>query len=411
VSEASSVLAELVRDEGRRVLATLIRTTGSITIAEDAVQEAAVAALEHWPKDGIPDSPRAWLTTVARRKAVDAIRREAGRGDKEVLAMDLLGDPPDIPDSVVRDDELRLVFTCCHPTLSLATQTTLSLTTLCGLSVADTARLMLTTEAAIARRLTRAKHKIAVAGIPYGIPPDAELPERLDAVATTVYLLFTAGVAGGDDPVRPQLCDEAIRLGRLLVELMPDESSLQGLLALMLLTDARRATRADAEGDLVLIADQDRSQWDAARVAEGVALVDGALRRSRHRAGRFELEAAIAACHAAAKTYDATDWDDIIALYDRLVELTPTDVVRLNRAVAIGERHGAQAGLDELDRLTGLDRFHLWHACRGELLSRLEDRPGAVDAYVRAAACNPPAAERRFIERRLAELSAGPTRS
>lgn len=402
--EASSVLAELVRDEGRRVLATLIRTTGSITIAEDAVQEAAVAALEHWPKDGIPDNPRAWLTTVARRKAVDTIRREAGRGDKEVLAMDLLGDPPDVPDSVVRDDELRLVFTCCHPALALATQTTLSLTTLCGLSVADTARLMLTTEGAMARRLTRAKHKIAVAGIPYRIPPDAELPERLDGVATTVYLLFTAGVAGGDEPVRPQLCDEAIRLGRLLVELMPDESSLQGLLALMLLTDARRATRADAEGDLVLIADQDRSQWDGARIAEGVALVDGALRRSRHRAGRFELEAAIAACHATAKTYEETDWPDIIALYDRLVELTPTDVVRLNRAVAIGERHGAQAGLDELDRLAGLDRFHLWHACRGELLSRLDDRPAAVRAYERAAVCNPTPTERRFIERRLAEL-------
>jgi RNA polymerase sigma-70 factor (ECF subfamily) len=402
VPDASSVLAELVRDEGRRVLATLIRTTGSIAIAEDAVQEAAIAALEHWPRDGIPDSPRAWLTTVARRKAFDTIRREAGRGDKEVRAMDLLGGSPDTPDSVVRDDELRLVFTCCHPALSLATQTTLSLTTLCGLSVADTARLMLTTEGAMARRLTRAKHKIAVAGIPYRIPPAAELPERLDAVATTVYLLFTAGVAGGDQPVRPQLCAEAIRLGRLLVELMPDESSLQGLLALMLLTDARRATRADAEDELVLIADQDRSQWDAELIAEGAALVEGALRRSRHRAGRFELEAAIAACHATAKTYAETDWDDIIALYDRLLELTPTDVVRLNRAVAIGERDGPQAGLDALDQLAGLDRFHLWHACRAELLLRLGRTGEAAAAFETALACDPPAADRRHLERRIA---------
>lgn len=402
--EASSVLADLVREEGRRVLATLIRTTGSITIAEDAVQEAAVAALEHWPRDGIPDHPRAWLTTVARRKAVDAIRREAGRGDKEVRAMDLLSEAPDVPGSVVRDDELRLVFTCCHPTLSLATQTTLSLTTLCGLSIADTARLMLTSETAMARRLTRAKHKIAVAGIPYRIPSDTELPERLDAVATTVYLLFTAGVVGGDEPVRPQLCDEAIRFGRLLVDLMPDESSLQGLLALMLLTDARRETRADAEGELVLIVDQDRSRWDPTLIAEGAALVDGALRRSRHRAGRFELEAAIAACHATAKTYEQTDWTDIIALYDRLLEVAPTDVVRLNRAVAIGERDGPRAGLDELDQLSDLDRFHLWHACRAELLTRLGDPTRAVAAYERAAACRPPAAERRFIERRLAGL-------
>ncbi len=402
--DASAVLADLVRDEGRRVLATLIRTTGSMTIAEDAVQEAAISALEHWPRDGIPDNPRAWLTTVARRKAVDAVRREAARGDKEVRAMDPTGGTADVPDSVVRDDELRLVFTCCHPALSLASQTTLSLTTLCGLSVADAARLMLTSETAMARRLTRAKHKIAVAGIPYRIPSDSELPERLGAVATTVYLLFTAGVTGGDEPVRPQLCDEAIRLGRLLVDLMPDESSLQGLLALMLLTDARRETRADAEGELVLIVDQDRSRWDPALVAEGAALVEGALRRSRHRAGRFELEAAIAACHATAKTYAETDWTDIIALYDRLLEVAPTDVVRLNRAVAIGERDGPLAGLAGLDQLSGLGRFHLWHACRAELLARLNNPAGAVEAYERAAACHPPAAERRFIARRLAEL-------
>ena len=386
------------------MLATLIRTTGNITIAEDAVQEAAVAALEHWPKDGVPDNPRAWLTTVARRKAVDSIRREAGRGDKEVRAMDLLGGSSDIPDSVVRDDQLRLVFTCCHPALSLQTQTTLSLTTLCGLSVADTARLMLTTEGAMARRLTRAKHKIAVAGIPYRIPADAELPERLDAVASTAYLLFTAGIAGGDQPVRPELCGEAIRLGRLLVELMPDESSLQGLLALMLLTDARRTTRVDASGDLVLLADQDRTRWDSKMIAEGLDLVDRALTRSRHRAGRFELQAAIAAVHASAPSSAETDWIDIVNLYDALMLVEPTDVVRLNRGVAVGERDGAAAGLAALKELEGLDRFHLWHACRAELLVRLGRIDEAAAAFEAAVACDPPAADRRHLERRIVAI-------
>ncbi len=305
------------------------------------------------------------------------IRRDANRTDKEVEAMDLTGPAPDLPDSVVRDDVLRLVFTCCHPSLSHASQTTLSLNTLCGLSIADCARLMLTTETAMARRLGRIKHKIAVAGIPYRIPSDAELPERLDAVASTAYLMFTAGIAG--EAVRPELCDEAIRLGRLLVELMPDESSLQGLLALMLLTDARRTTRVDASGDLVLLADQDRTQWDAAFITEGLALVDRALTRSRHRAGRFELQAAIAAVHASAPSIDETDWADIVRLYDALLQVEPTDVVRLNRGVALGERDGPAVGLAAIDELEGLDRFHLWHACRAELLVRL-GRDAEADA-------------------------------
>jgi RNA polymerase sigma-70 factor (ECF subfamily) len=401
VDPASSALAELVRAEGRRVLATLIRTTGNITIAEDAVQEAAVAALEHWPSDGIPESPRAWLTTVARRKAIDMIRRDGSRTDKEVQAMDVNA-TADLPDSVVRDDLLRLVFTCCHPSLSHASRTTLSLNTLCGLSVADCARLMLTTETAMARRLGRIKHKIAVAGIPYRVPTDAELPARLDAVASTAYLLFTAGIAGADQAVRPELCDEAIRLGRLLVELMPDESSLQGLLALMLLTDARRATRVDAAGDLVLLADQDRSRWDAALIAEGLTLVEQALTRSRHRAGRFELQAAIAACHASAPSSADTNWHDIAELYDALLLVEPTDVVRLNRAVALGESYGPAAGLAALEHLDGLDRFHLWHACRAELLLRLGRSSEASAAFESALACDPPTADRRHLDRRLA---------
>ncbi len=395
----------VVRDEGRRVLATLIRTTGSVTLAEDAVQEAAIAALVHWPREGMPDNPRAWLTTVARRKAVDMIRRDANRTDKEVSAIDPIGPEPDLPESVIRDDLLRLVFTCCHPSLSSSAQTTLSLNTLCGLSIADCARLLLTSESTMARRLGRTKHKIAVAGIPYRIPSDAELPSRLETVASTVYLLFTAGVAGTEVAVRPELCDEAIRLGRLLVELMPDESSLQGLLALMLLTDSRRLSRVDGSGDLVLLANQDRSHWDAALIAEGLPLVEGALRRSRELAGRFELQAAIAACHASAPTYTDTDWSDIVALYDALLEVEPTEIVRLNRAVAVGERDGPLAGLTDLDRLTGLERFHLWHACRGELLARLGRADEARSALDAALACDPPAADRRHLERRLAALT------
>jgi RNA polymerase sigma factor (sigma-70 family) len=403
--DAASALAEVVRDEGRRVLATLIRTTGSVTVAEDAVQEAAISALEHWPREGVPDNPRAWLTTVARRKAVDVIRRDANRSDKEVRAMDLTGPAPDLPDSVVRDDMLRLVFTCCHPSLSVSAQTTLSLNTLCGLSIADCARLLLTSESTMARRLGRVKQKIAVAAIPYRIPSDAELPARLEAVASTAYLLFTAGISGAEDAVRPELCDEAIRLGRLLVELMPDESSLQGLLALMLLTDARRSTRVDAAGDLVLLADQDRSHWDAALIAEGLPLVEGALQRSRERAGRFELQAAIAAAHASAATYPDTDWADIVALYDALLVVEPTEIVRLNRAVAVGELGGPAAGLEALDELTALDGFHLWHACRAELLARLGRSDESTAAFERALACDPPAADRRHLERRIAAAS------
>jgi RNA polymerase sigma-70 factor (ECF subfamily) len=256
----------------------------------------------------------------------------------------------------------------------------------------------------MARRLGRTKQKIAVAGIPYRIPSDAELPTRLEAVASTAYLLFTAGIAGAEDAVRPELCAEAIRLGRLLVELMPDESSLQGLLALMLLTDARRVTRVDPAGDLVLLADQDRSQWDADLIAEGLRLVEGALRRSRERAGRFELQAAIAACHASAPTYADTDWADIVSLYDALLLVEPTEIVRLNRAVAVGERDGALAGLESLDELTGLDRFHLWHACRGELLVRLGRTEEARSAFEQALACDPPSADGRHLERRIATI-------
>jgi len=401
VSSPADRLAALVRDEGRRVLATLVRTTGSLTVAEDAVSEAVLTALQRWPVDGVPDEPRAWLTTVARRKALDVLRREATRGSREQAAVELAGpcEPPE--HQVVDDDVLRLVFTCCHPALSTDTQVALSLRTLCGLSTADVARLLLLPEATAAKRITRAKQKIAAARIPYRVPSAAELPSRLDAVATVVHLVFTAGHHGGHEVVRPQLCDEAIRLARLLVALMPDESSLQGLLALLLLTDARRATRSDAEGRLVLLADQDRARWDRSAIDEGCVLVEQALRRSRLRSGRFELQAAIAACHASAPAYPDTDWADVLALYDALLRVEDTPVVRLNRAVAVGELRGAAAGLAEVDAVTGLKRWHLWPACRAQLLARLGRLDEADAAYRAALDCDPTPAEAAFLHARV----------
>lgn len=401
MSTPTDRLAALVRDEGRRVLATLVRTTGSLTVAEDAVAEAVLTALQRWPTDGVPDEPRAWLTTVARRKALDVLRREATRGSRESAAVEL-AEPHEPPEQhVVDDDVLRLVFTCCHPALSLEAQVALSLRTLCGLTTADVARLLLVPEATAAKRITRAKQKIAVAHIPYRVPTAAELPARLDSVTTVVYLVFTAGHHGGAQLVRPQLCDEAIRLARLLVALLPDESSLQGLLALLLLSDARRTTRTDPDGRIVLLAEQDRTHWDAGAIAEGCALVEKSLRRSRLRSGRFELQASIAACHAGAPTFADTDWADVVALYDALLRVEDTSVVRLNRAVAVGELRGALAGLAEVDAVGGLDRWHLWHACRAELLVRVGRRGEASDAYRAALRCHPSAPEARLLSDRL----------
>lgn len=394
-------LADLVRDEGRRVLATLVRTVGDLAVAEDAVSDAAVAALRRWPVDGVPTHPRAWLTTVARNAALDTLRREARRRDKEAAAVHLAALGAAGPDDEHPADLLRLVFTCCHPALSQPSQVALALRTLCGLSTADVARLLLVPEATAAKRLTRARQKIAEAHIPYRVPDAEELPARLDAVAGTVHLLFTAGHAGGTALVRPELCDLALRLARQLLELMPDESTLQGLLALLLLTDARRATRTDEQGRLLRLAEQDRSRWDRAAVAEGRALVTAALLRSRLRAGRFELQAAIAACHAGAPSFAETDWHDVVALYDALLRVEDTPVVRLNRAVAVGERDGPAPGLAELDAVRGLERQHLWHACRGALLDRLGRREEAVTAYRAALTCDPSPEEAAFLRERL----------
>ena len=381
-------LTELVRASGRDVLATLARWTGNLALAEDAVQDATVRALETWPRDGVPDSPVAWLRTVARRRAVDLIRREAARGDKETAAMQVVIPDEEPEPSAVADDLLRLVFTCCHPSLAPETQVALSLRTLCGLTTPEVARALLVSEASMAKRLTRARQKIQQAHIPYRVPAADELPQRWAAVLATTYLVFNEGYAATSGPrlVRDDLVDEAVRLARLLVRLRPDDPGALGLLALMLLQDSRRATRVDADGATVLLGDQDRTRWDAARIEEGVTLVGAGLRRSPDRPDRYVVQAAIAACHALAPSYDETDWDAIVSWYDVLLTLDAGPVVRLNRAAAVAERDGAAAGLDLVDAIDGLDSYALWHATRGVLLRRLGRTEEAAAADARAAA-------------------------
>jgi RNA polymerase sigma-70 factor (ECF subfamily) len=407
-SPAEQSLIALVRDERRRVLATLVRTTGDVGIAEDAVQDAVVRALETWPRDGVPDEPRAWLTVTARRRAIDLLRREAARNGKEVEAvrLDALSqeDPP--TDSVVRDDLLRLVFTCCHPALSPEAQVALSLRTLCGLTTAEVARALLVPEETMAKRLTRARQKIARAGIPYRVPSDHELPARITSVATTVYLVFNEGYAAtaGEVALRDDLAAEAIRLARLLVSLMPDEPSLIGLLALLLLQHARRDARVDEHGELVPLSEQDRSTWDAALIEEGMSLVGLGIRRTPDNPDRFVVQAAIAACHALAPLYGDTDWDAIVSWYDVLLRLDPSPVVALGRAVAIGERDGPAGGLVAVDAVDGLRTYGLWHAARAELLHRLARKDEALASYDEALALPLNAAQQRFLSGRRALL-------
>ncbi|HEY0814038.1 MAG TPA: sigma-70 family RNA polymerase sigma factor [Pseudonocardia sp.] len=405
-----AALVRLVRDEGRRVLATLVRLIGDLPLAEDAVQDAAVRALETWPRDGVPDEPRAWLTLTARRRAIDVLRREAARAGKEAEAMIEPCEPPPpqetVSTEVGRDDLLRLVFTCCHPALAVETQVALALRTLCGLTVAEVGAALLVPEPTMAKRLTRARQKITKAAIPYTVPADHDLPDRLRGVLTTVYLLFTTGYAPTGAP-RPALVEEAVRLTRLLRELMPGEPSVLGLLALELLQDSRRDARHDAAGAPVLLADQDRGRWRRELIAEGVLLVGEGLRRTPGRPDPYVVQAAIAACHALAPTWTDTDWAAMLSWYDVLLTVADTPVARLNRAVAVGELHGPAAGLAAVESVGGLDGYPLWHAARAELLARMDRIAEAQAAYAAAMALPQDDAQLTHLRRRQALLGRG----
>jgi RNA polymerase sigma-70 factor (ECF subfamily) len=381
--------------------------TGRWELAEESAGEAFARALERWPTSGIPRNPGAWLLTTARNAAVDRERRaRADRNRRQELMMTIPDDPPSRDDSGIEDDRLRLIFTCCHPALSLEAQVALTLRTLAGLTTPEIARAFLVPEPTMAKRLVRAKAKIRNAAVPYRIPPAHVLPDRTAGVLAVVYLLFNEGysASGGADLLRIDLCIEAIRLARLLAELMPDEPEVLGLLALLLLHDARRAARLDEGGDLVPLEHQDRERWDQARITEGAAVLDAALRRGR--SGPYQLQAAIAACHATAATAAETDWAQIVLLYGRLHRLVPSPVVALNRAVAVGMADGPSAGLARVDELASsgeLVDYHLVPATRADFLRRLGRSDEASAAYREAVALAPTDAERRYLQRRAAE--------
>ena len=409
--DIQQTISDIYRDESRRIFATLIRLLGDFDLAEDALHDAFAAAMKQWPSEGIPANPRAWLVSTGRFKAIDGIRRRARfdaslgalAGQMETETVDEIA----LDDEHLEDDRLRLIFTCCHPALAPEARVALTLREICGLTTEEIARAFLTAAPTLAQRIVRAKAKIRDAGIPYQVPGPAELPERLETVLQVVYLVFNEGysASSGDSLTRADLSGEAIRLGHLLHQLLP-EPEVAGLLALMLLHESRRAARTTSDGDLILLEDQDRARWNRALIAEGVALVEAAL--ASRRFGPYTVQAAISAVHAEATDVAATDWAQIVALYDVLLQMTPSPIVELNRAVAVAMRDGPAAGLDLVDAILergDLAGYHLAHSARADLCRRLGRTEEARVAYERALALTQLEPERRFLARRVRELS------
>ena len=411
IERAREALDVVYRSESRRVLATLIRLLGDFELAEEALHDAFTAAMAQWPRDGVPANPRAWLVSTGRFKAIDSMRRRA-RFDASLTALAeeldaAAGNVAEQNDGSVEDDRLRLIFTCCHPALPPNAQVALTLREVCGLTTEEIARAFLTPAPTVAQRIVRAKTKIRDARIPYEVPARADLPDRLDTVLRVVYLVFNEGYSASSGPslTRHDLSDEAIRLGRLIIDLLPEPEAM-GLLALMLLHDSRRAARTSPGGELILLNDQDRSLWNRDQIAEGSALVERAL--SSRRFGPYTLQAAIAAVHARAATAEATDWAQIVALYDVLARADPSPVVELNRAVAVAMRDGPAAGLALIDAILArgdLEDYHLAHSARADLCRRLGRTVDARASYERALGLTRLEPERRFLQRRLAEVS------